>query len=200
MAPSANAFDKAYYTQFYLDKKTRVTDPETTARLAEFVAHYLRFLRIDVECALDFGCGLGWWKPPLESLFPGLEYSGVEVSTYLCETYGWTHGSIVDYVAPEPADLLICQGVFQYLDDAEAKAAFRSLERNTRQALYLEALTEEDWAENCEQSTTDNSVHLRPYSYYRSALKKAFTPLGGGLFLKKGAEPVMFDLERVAWR
>ena len=45
----------------------------------------------------------------------------------------------------DPYDLVICYDVLQYLRDAEASRAIVNLGRVCRAALYVSALTTEDW-------------------------------------------------------
>ncbi|HLU40648.1 MAG TPA: class I SAM-dependent methyltransferase [Planctomycetota bacterium] len=188
-------FDAAYYARFYGDRRTRVADAASTRRLGEFVCAYLRFLGLPVREVVDLGCGLGHWRAVIAAQFPRARYTGVEVSDYLCRRYGWQKGSAVDYRHPRPADLVICQGVLQYLDARQARAAIDNLARLTRGALYLEVLTRTDWEENCDRSVTDGAVHLRTGAFYRRLLRRHFHACGGGLFVRRDAGVVLFELE-----
>lgn len=190
-----STFDRAYYERHYRDQLTRVGGPAAMRRLGDFVASYLRYLEQPVASVLDFGCGLGHWRRVARRHFPRARYVGIEVSDYLCATYGWAHGSVVDWVAPAPADLVICHGVLQYLDAGAARRAIGNLARNCRGALFLEALTREDWEHNCDQDRTDGNVFLRPAAWYRRALGPHFRAVGGGLFLRPDSPAVLFELE-----
>lgn len=191
----AERFDEAYYRRHYFDPETRVSDPQSVARLGRFVGSYLEYLDVEVERVVDFGCGVGHWKEVLEALFGDIEYEGVEVSAFLCERFGWRQGSVVDYET-EPADLVVCQGVLQYLDDDDAEQAIANLAAHTGQALYLEALTEADWAGAVDQSVTDGDVHLRTGDWYKERLAPHFVSCGGGVFVARDADIVLYDLER----
>ena len=195
-AAGAERFDRAYYERFYGRARTRVATPASTARLARFVCSYLKHLGQPVHTVLDLGCGLGFWRPVVQRQFPRARYTGVEVSSYLCRTHGWRRGSVVDFRARAPADLVICQGVLQYLPAALARRAIANLGRLCRGALYLEALTTEDWEQNCDTTVTDGEVHLRPAAWYRRELAKRFTSCGGGVFLAEESPAVMFELEK----
>ena len=95
----------------------------------------------------------------------------------------------------KPADLVVCQGVLQYLDDAEATAALERLHALTRTALYLEVLTELDLQVACDTSRTDGEVFLRTGKWYWEALAGKFIAVGGGLFLPTDTDVPLFELE-----
>ena len=95
------AFDRAYYERHYRDRSTRVGGLGAIMRLGGFVAAYLRYLEQPVATVVDFGCGLGHWQRVVRRHFPAARYTGVELSRYLCAQYGWTRGSVVDWVADE---------------------------------------------------------------------------------------------------
>jgi O-methyltransferase involved in polyketide biosynthesis len=92
-------------------------------------------------------------------------------------------------------DLVVCQGVLQYLDDRAAARALRNLGQWTRGALYLEALTRRDWRHVCDRQRTDGNVHLRSGAWYRRRLARTFTAAGGGVFLQNAAGASLFELE-----
>lgn len=185
-------FDAAYYAHFYGALKVAAgIEP-----LVRFVGAYLDHLAVPVESILDFGCGEGPWRAPLSRAYPNAEYTGVELSEHACETHGWTRASVVDYAHGRKADLVVCQGVLQYLSKTEARRAIKNLARHTHGALFLEALTQEDWDHNCDQTATDGDVYLRPVAWYRELLAAHFTSCGGGLFLPLDSSVVLFELER----
>ena len=194
MKRSAEQFDAAYYERHYEDPESRSSDAEAVRRLGAFVFRYLDYLHVDVESVLDLGCGFGHWRPVVAANAPGASYRGIEFSPYLCERFGWERGSIVDYPGP-PADLVVCQGVLQYLDDEEAMQAIDSLHRLTRTAVYLEVLTALDLEVACDRSRTDAKVFLREGRWYWEALAGKFIALGGGLFLPADTDVPLFELE-----
>jgi SAM-dependent methyltransferase len=197
MATARSQFDAAYYDRFYRDPKTRVSDTEDTLRLARFVLAYLDYLQVPVSTALDLGCGVGRWGEALRTLRPDVPYTGVEISEAMCRQYGWQQGSVTSYRA-EPADLVICHGVLQYLSDAEAKAAIANLARHTRGALYLEVVTREDWDHNVNKQVTDGNINLRRVKWYRRQLAEHFLSAGGGVYVPKEGPVVLYELERGA--
>jgi len=194
--PRTFSFDASYYRRFYLSRETQVADATTAAALADFVFAYLAYLRLPVARVLDLGCGVGLWRREVLRHRPGALYVGVEKSAYACRKYGWERGSVVDYVAGPNFDLVVCQDVFQYLDDAEAAAALANLPRLAPRALYLQILTREDWERACDQRITDGEVYLRPAAWYRRRLRRRFIACGGGLYLARGAA-VLYELERL---
>ena len=189
-------FDEGYYRRHYEDPSTRVYDAEVVAKLGDFVCAYVRHLDLPVRRVLDLGCGLGFWKPAIARHFPDAVYEGVEVSEYLCDRFGWTRGSVADFRGL-PADLVICQGVLQYLDAKTAKRAIDTFGRVCRGALYLEVLTKHDWDENVSQTRTDGDVYLREGRWYRERLRKSFRNGGGGLFFHRDADAVLYELEHL---
>jgi SAM-dependent methyltransferase len=191
------SFDETYYQRFYKDRRTRVADRKSCELLAGFVFAYLDYLQIPVERVLDLGCGTGLWRREVRQRYPEAVYVGVEKSAYACRKYGWEPGSVIDYRSDEDFDLVICQGVLQYLADEEAEAALKNLPRLAKTALYLEVLTAEDWARNCNRERTDGQVHLRSVAWYRKRLRRHFRNCGGGLFLAKGSPVVLYELEGV---
>jgi len=92
-------------------------------------------------------------------------------------------------------DLVICQGVLQYLDDRTAARALANLARWTDGVLFLEALTRRDWRENCDRERTDGDVHLRDGAWYRRRLARHFQRCGGGVFVARAAGCSLFELE-----
>jgi SAM-dependent methyltransferase len=188
-------FDAAYYTRFYRDAGTRVSDRAQTERLARFLGGYLSYLEQPVRNIIDLGCGLGQLRAPLQRVFRGASYLGVELSEYACERYGFTQGSVVDFKHRSRFDLVICRGVLQYLDAPSATRALENLSRLCRGCLYLEALTSEDWANNADRALTDGEVYLRPARFYRKRLTPHFQPAGGGIFVHERSPAVLYALE-----
>ncbi len=187
-------FDRAYYDRWYRNDETRTFMTEYTPVIVRFVLAYLDYLEVEVKSVLDAGCGLGHWQTALKNLGRDVRYHGLERSAYLCRELGWEKGSIVDYRAKEPFDLVVCQGVLQYLGDAECKAAIDNLAALCSEALYLEVLTQRDATENCIPERTDTDVYLRKGKWYRKRLDEHFVNLGGGLFLSKACAVTLYEI------
>ena len=90
--------------------------------------------------------------------------------------------------------------MLQYLDDRDAARAIANFARLTRAAVYVCALTREDWRANCDRSRTDRDVHLRPGAWYRRRLRRQFRYLGFGVWLRKDVTAILWDMERSASR
>ena len=196
---SATIFDEAYYQRFYFDKKTSVVDPAHMERLGTFVCSYLKYLRVPVQRVLDVGCGIGLWKGIVAQHFPGAAYHGVEFSPYLCERFGWQQGSVVDYAADAPFDLVICQGVLPYLSPPDLKRALHNLGTLSKGALYVEAVSREDYErDTIDEDLTDNRVFRHRAELYRRGLAEGCLELGGGMWLSRQVEVPLFELEHAS--
>jgi len=188
-------FDKHYYDRFYGRNRPGRRELLDTQRLCNYVCAHLQHIGQSVRTVIDIGCGLGLWRDALATHYPKARYRGVEYSEYLCEEYGWEHGSVVDYCAAMPADLVICQDTVQYLPDKQAAKAIENLAQLTRGALYFSAPTDVDWEENVDPEISDADVYKRPATWYRKRLQRSFFNLGGGLFLKRDSPIVLWELE-----
>ena len=189
-------FDEAYYQRYYFDQKTRVIDPEHAQRLGAFVCSYLKYLRVPVKRVLDLGCGIGLWREAVAQHFPEASYHGVEFSDYLCQRFGWERGSVVDYAAAAPFDLVICQGVLAYLSPTDLKLALHNLSRLCQGALYVEAVTREDYERDIiDDELADPRLFRHRAELYRRGLQQGLTELGGGVWLSHKAELPLYELE-----
>jgi 2-polyprenyl-3-methyl-5-hydroxy-6-metoxy-1,4-benzoquinol methylase len=192
----STVFDSAYFRRYYFNAATRVTSAAEMHGRAQLIAAILRHAGIPVRRILDAGCGIGLLRKPFAKLLPRARYVGLEASDYLCARYGWTQGSVVDFSPRFASDLVICYDVLQYLDDRHAARAIANLAKLSRAAVYVSALTREDWRENCDRTRTDREVHLRPGDWYRRRLKKRFSYMGFGVWLRKDVTAMLWDMER----
>ncbi len=189
-------FDANFYQRYYVDPQTRVASRADAIRLGRFICGYTAYLGFTVKRVLDAGCGLGHLQKPVCEFFPRAEYVGLETSEYLCRRHGWLRESVADYRPRQPFDLVLCHDVLQYLPDREASRALANLARLCRGALYFSVLTAEDWRRTADRAKTDSGVHLRPAAWYKSRLLRGFRPLGGGLAVRRGFDPLLWELER----
>lgn len=195
--PRQYTFDRSYYERFYGFPRIRASDRRDMHVLGDFVCAYLRYLGQPVRRVLDIGCAVGLWRDVITRHFPRAKYTGVENSQFLCEEYGWVHGSVVDFRSRAPFDLVICMDVLQYLSNADATAAIENLAGLCRGALYFNLLTKEDWEENCDRDRTNGEVHLRSGRWYRRRLQRHFIQAGGGVFVSPRSPAILWELEKL---
>jgi SAM-dependent methyltransferase len=193
-ARSDKRFNARYYSKWYgEDIETR---QEIADKAARFVLAYVDHMDATVRTVLDLGCGLGLWKAALMKENTRIRYTGVEFSSHLCKKLGWEQGDVCTYAPGRTFDLVICQGVLQYLSDAECERAIQNLNRLSRRFLYLEALTTDDAREVCAPDGTDFEVFIRDATWYAPRLGKHFVNLGGGLYAKPSMRGHFYELWR----
>ena len=190
------AFDSAYFRKYYFNAATRVTTAAEMRGRAQLITAILRHACVPIRSILDAGCGIGLLRKPLAAAMPRARYQGLEASDYLCVRYGWIKGSVVDFAPRSTSDLVICYDVLQYLDDRDAARAIANLAKLTSAAIFVSALTREDWRENCDRTRTDRAVHLRLGDWYRRRLRRHFNYLGCGVWLRKDVTAILWDMER----
>jgi 2-polyprenyl-3-methyl-5-hydroxy-6-metoxy-1,4-benzoquinol methylase len=189
------SFDRDYYQRFYFNPRTAVTSGAEMRARARLIAGCVDYIGLPVSKILDAGCGVGLLRGPLLRSFKRAAYVGLEYSEYLCGRYGWLQGSVETFRTRERFDLVVCYDVLQYLSAAQARRAIANLSRLCRGALYFGALTREDWRENCDQTRTDRIAGLRPGSWYRRELARAFRPLGCGMWFKRDLPLTFWNLD-----
>lgn len=189
-------FGADYFRKFYLNARTRVVTASEMHSRATLIAAILEHAELPTRRILDAGCGVGLLKKPFAQVLPRARYTGLEFSAYLCRRYGWIQGSVANYVAKRPFDLVVCYDVLQYLNDREAARALANLSALSRAAVYVSALTREDWRNNCDRSRSDGAVYLRSGDWYRRRLRKSFNYLGFGVWLRRDVSAILWDLEQ----
>ncbi len=192
------AFDRDYYRRFYFNPRTAVTSRAEMRARARLILGCVQYIGLPVSRILDAGCGVGLLRAPLRQSLRSVDYVGLEVSDYLCRRYGWRQGSVESLRTHERFDLVICYDVLQYLSGPQARRAIANLARVCRGALYFGALTLEDWRHNCDQTRTDRIGQLRSGAWYRRELKRAFRPLGCGMWIKRDLNLTLWDLDLAA--
>jgi hypothetical protein len=191
-----SAFDARYFRRYYESRRSRVYGAEQIEHLARGVTGFVRWFGGDIDKVLDVGAGTGLWKDWFRQNMPEVRYRSVDVSEYACATYGHERRDISQWRAREKFDLVVCQGVIPYLDDAACERAIANLGAMCRGFLYLEAVTARDLRDVVDRSKTDVSQHARPAAFYRRILARHFERLGCGLYHVRGGDKVFYDLER----
>jgi len=191
-------FDRTYYQRFYENPRTAVTNRAEMNARGRLIAAMAAHIGLPVRSVLDAGCGMGLLRAPLRRAIPRAQYTGLEVSEYLCRRFGWIHGGIQDFTRKTQYDVVICYDVLQYLDAKETRRALANLARVCRGLLYFGVLTKEDWEENCDQSRTDPAVSLRGGAWYRRELSKSFRHLGAGFWLHRDCALTVWEMDTAA--
>jgi hypothetical protein len=190
------SFDAAYFRRYYESRRSRVYGQEQIAELARGVTGFVRWFGGDVEKVLDVGAGTGLWRDWFRANLPDVRYRSTDVSAYACATYDHEQRDITRWRGREKFDLVVCQGVLPYLEDAACERAIANMAAMCRGFLYVEAVTARDLREVVDRARTDVSVRARPATFYRRLLGRHFERLGCGLHHVKGGDKVFYDLER----
>lgn len=199
MAPSvppapSDRFDAAYYRRFY--GRSPVHDARRIAHLASGVWSLAAWWRVPIRSVLDVGAGRAFWREWLATSQPRVRYHGLDVSEHACRVYGHELADLTTWRPRRRYDLVVCQSVIQYLDDAEATTAIGTLAAACRGLLFIEVPTVADRAGVIDPSGTDLDVHWRTGAWYRTRLDMHFTEIGAGLWLADDNPAVFFELER----
>jgi 2-polyprenyl-3-methyl-5-hydroxy-6-metoxy-1,4-benzoquinol methylase len=174
----------------------RVHGPDEVSLLARAVVSLAGYWGFPLHSALDVGAGTGLWRDALAREAPDLDYLGVDVSPVACARYGHQLRDIARWRARRRFDLVVCQGVLQYLDDEAAASALENLSAMAKGLLFFEALTRKDLAEVADRQRTDADVFLRTGTWYRARLRPHFVQVGAGLFCRRDSGLLFFELER----
>lgn len=193
--PSSERFDAAYYSRFY--GRRPVHDLRRIAHLASGVMGLAAWWRIPVRSVLDVGAGKGYWRDWLATAHPRVTYHGMDVSEHACRRYGHERADLAVWQPGRHYDLVVCQSVLQYLDDAHATRAIGTLAEASRGLLCLEVPTTDDRLHSIDPTATDLDVHWRTGGWYRKRLIAGFREIGAGLWLSRRSNAVLFELERV---
>ena len=195
MGKADEAFDAGYYGRYYKSARTRVHGAKEIAKLCTAVTSMLDWWRVPLHTVLDVGAGVGLWRDWFAKNRPKTKYRSTEVSRYACAQYGHEHRDITRWQAAESFDLVVCQGVLPYIDDAGCASAIENLGAMTAGFLYLEAITKKDIREVIDEGKTDVKVHERSAAWYRKRLGKHYTEIGCGLWAKRDAPVLFYELE-----
>jgi hypothetical protein len=187
-------FDAAYYRRHY-QARARVHSAAEVGRLASGVVGLAGWLGVTIETALDVGAGPGLWRDWFRRHRPAVRYRSTDFSPFACERYGHERRDISAWRSRERYDLVVCQGVLQYLEADAAAAAIENLGAMSRGLLYLEAITRRDLAEVVDLERTDTAIHARTGAWYRRRLQPHFVQVGAGLWAARRAGLRFYELE-----
>ncbi len=188
-----SVFDQNYYKRFY-GGRGAVHSKVAVGHLAGAVMGLTKWWGLPIRSVLDVGAGPGYWRDWFAVHHPKIRYVSTDVSEYACKKYAHMQCDISEWVPKRPSDLVVCQGVLQYLDNRAATEAIANLKTATGGLLYLEVPTTEDRAATLDLDRSDLDAHWRPASWYRSRLRKGFTQIGAGLWIRPG-QLRMYELE-----
>jgi SAM-dependent methyltransferase len=196
VSATRQVFDAAYYRRFYRDRP--VHDRRTIGHLATGLTELCAWWGIHIRSVLDVGAGTGLWRDWFAAEKPRVAYRSIDVSDYACRRYGHEQADISRWRPATPADLVVCQGVLQYLDDGACSRAIVNLGAACGTLLYLELPTAGDLVDVIDADATDLDVHWRSGSWYRRRLGRHFRAIGGGLYVARAAGLHFYELEASA--
>ncbi|MEO7369456.1 MAG: class I SAM-dependent methyltransferase [Ilumatobacteraceae bacterium] len=190
----SDRFDAQYYDRFY--GRTPVHTRQQIGHLANGVFSLASWWRIPIRSVLDVGAGKGYWRDWLAEARPGAKYHGIDASEYACRRFDHELADISVWQPPRRYDLVVCQSVLQYLDDAGASNAIGKLAHACRGLLMFDTPTIADRDAVLDLSSTDVAVSWRTAAWYRKRLHVGFTEIGAGLWLSRDCPAVFYELER----
>jgi predicted TPR repeat methyltransferase len=156
---------------------------------------FARYNHIEMKSVLDIGAGIGLWKNWIDKHQKGVQYTGTEVSQVMCKRFGWMHRDIARWRDRKKHDLIVCQGVLQYLPDPDVAPAVANIAAMSRGLIYVEVTTRQDLRERVDTDLSDTDIFVRNGSYYRGILSKHLMSVGCGLWWVKDRPPPFFELE-----
>ncbi len=192
---SGRVFDESYYARYYDDPKTRVVSPDEHANLVQYVFSIARYNQVPIKTVLDVGAGVGLWRDWIKKHEPKVKYTGTEISDAMCQKHGWQQCDIARWRDRKKYDLIICQGVLQYLPDPDVAPAVANIAAMAKGLVFFEALTRSDLRERADQARTDTDVFIRNGSYYRGLFAKHFVPIGVGLHWPRAVDLPFWELD-----
>lgn len=185
-------FGAEYYRRFY--GRNGVHDRRRIGHLANGVLGMCSWWGVRPKSVLDIGAGPGFWRDWFHTHHPSMRVVSTDVSEYACRKFGHDHRDISQWKPSHPFDLVICQGVLQYLDDDAATRAIDNIAAATRHVLYLEVPTTLDFDTIVDSSATDMDVYHRRGEWYLQRLEPAFIRAGAGLWIRHGSV-LLYELE-----
>ncbi len=170
-------YDRAYFDKWYRTPGSRVRTAAQWTRLVTFVlAAADHVLGRPVRTVLDVGAGEGNWQPVLRRLRPSVRYQGVDPSEYAVRRFGRRRTIALGDLASldtlalshDRYDLVIANGVLNYLEPDALRAALPRLAARASGMLFLELYT------NADDIKGDTGFpQFRPATWYRRTLHDA---------------------------
>lgn len=187
-------FGEGYYGRFY--GSAPVHTKNRVGHLASAVASLFGWWGLKLGTVLDVGAGPGYWRDWFAENRPRVMYRSTDISPFACEQFGHEQRDISTWKPGAPSDLVVCQGVLQYLPNAGAAQALEHLTFATRHLLYFEVPTIHDRDFVVDQEYTDLDCNWRTGDWYRKRLAPNFVQVGAGLWAKKDGAVPFYELER----
>ena len=108
-------FDAAYYRRFTAVRP--VHDSAAESPILPKESSRSRVVANPDPSVLDVGAGKGYLAR-LAAISTRVSYHGIDASEYACRRYGHELADLATWQPPRKYDLVVCQSVLQYLDDA----------------------------------------------------------------------------------
>ena len=189
-------FDTGYYQRFYVNAETRAHSGLEVDRLAQGLDGMASWLlQRPLKSVAEIGAGPGFMRDWFARERPAVRYVSTDFSAHACAQFGHRRLDISRTKLRGKFDLVICQGVLQYLGDDACARALENLAAMSGALLYLEALTSRDVETVCDLNGTDIDVHLRAGRFYRTRLAKHFVQVGSGFWARQGGPVALYELE-----
>jgi SAM-dependent methyltransferase len=186
-------FDAAYYKRYY--GASPVHTRRQIAQLASGVSGLIGWWGLPLRSVLDVGAGPGYWRDWFAQHRPTVRYKSIDISAHACKKFGHDQADIASWSPAAPFDLVVCQGVLQYLDANGAASAIENLARACRGVLFLEVPTSTDRLGVLDSARSDLDIHFRSGTWYRRRLGSHFREVGAALHARHGAPIAFYELE-----
>lgn len=191
--PPKQVFDQHYYRRFY-SGRAAVHSRASVGHLASAVLGLSKWWNLPIRSVLDIGAGPGYWRDWFATNHPKIRYVSTDISEYACKRYAHVQRDIGTWSPARPFDLVVCQGVLQYLPDKAASQAIENLKTATSRLLYLEVPTAEDRAATLDLTRSDLEAFWRSATWYRTRLRRHFNQVGAGLWSRPG-QLMLYEME-----
>ncbi len=145
-------YGRDYYERWYRNPTTRVKSAAELARTVAVAVSLAEYhLERPIRRVLDVGCGEGRWRAPLQRLRPRVDYLGVDASEWAVARWGARRNlrrldlaDLGSLQLRQPADLLVCNDVIQYVPDAVLEPALDEFRRLCGGLMFVTAFCAED--------------------------------------------------------